>query len=509
MNIADCLDIHADRRGHHVAIDDEGVKVTYRDLLARVDMAVANLRDAGIGPGDFVGVILPNSAEHIAVLYALAKLGAVSLSFDPELPQKEWAKEFAGLDVRASITETGAAPLPDHRALALGAMCASRSACSAPTFTGAAPFDEDQPLMLVQSSGTSGAPKRLLATHAQMATRSIRQIRAVGLTSADRFKLDPGLSYLAGRRRCIAILHAGGTVVISDSPTPADELVLFGEERITYNYVTPPTLSQLLSALPEITSRAGGPPYPDLKLTISAAPTRKSQRLLARQKLTPQILETYATNEVGDLTIALPADHDRYPDSVGRLIDDVEAIVVDDAGEPLPPGRVGLIGFRAPGFPTSYYGNEEASVKGFRDGWFYPGDLASINDERYVFLKGRADDVINYGGAKFYAIEVENVLMSHPAVSDAAVVGRQYGDDLQVAVAFVVVAADVTVKGLENHCKARLAFHKVPLHFEPVVQIPRSHQGKMLKRNLKKDFQRKYKLTREEAGWVDGKRVAS
>ena len=502
MNIADVLRLHAAKRGHHLAVDDEGVKVTYRELSARVDMAAAYLRDAGIGPGDFVALMLPSSRDHIVVLYALAQLGAVSLSVDLDLPLKEREKAFAGLDVKATITETGAAPMPAHRGLALGAVCASREVCSTSAPTAEAPFDEDQPLMLVQSSGTTGAPKRLLITHAQMAMRNIRHIKAMGLTSGDRYKQSPDLTWMSGRRRCMTILHVGGTVVISDSPTPTDELVTFGEKHITYYFLTPLILSQFLSSLPEIDSRSGGPPYPDLKLAVASAPIRQSQWLLARQKLAPQFRETYATNEVGDLTVALPADHDRYPNSVGRLIDDVEAVVVDDMGQSLPLGKVGLIGFRAPAFPTTYYDNEEVSRKGFRDGWFYPGDLASINDERYVFLKGRADDVINCGGGKFYAIEVEDVLMSHPAVSDVAVVGRQYGDDLQVAVAFFSIVADVTVEDLVTHCKSRLATHKVPFHFERVAQIPRNVQGKALKRNLKIDFQRKYKFTREEAGWV-------
>lgn len=503
MNIADSLQVHAANRGHHVALEDGDEKVTYSELLARVDMALANLRDAGIGPGDLIGVVLLDSSNHVVVLYALAKLGAVSMSVVPEQPRHETAKQYRGLDVRLTITESGVAPLPGHRALAVGAACAPRAGWDTPASAHDRPFDENQALMLSQSSGTTGSPKRLFATHVQMMARGLRQIKIMSLTSTDRYLQDPSLSYMSGSRRCFAMLHVGGTVVIGDNVRRfAKDLVLFGERHITYNFTTPVRLNRLLGAAQEIGASKEGPLFPDLKLVVSSGPSHSDQRRLAWERLTPQLLESYGTNEVGDLTVALPADHDRYPETVGRLIDGIEAQVVDDAVQPLPPGQVGLIGFRAPDFPTAYYGDAEATVKGFREGWFYPGDFGALNQEGYVFLKGRADDVINYGGEKFYPIEVENALLSHPSVVEAAVVGRHYEDDIQVAVAFVVLSADLAIKELDDHCKALLADHKVPLHIETVARIPRTPNGKVLKRNLKRDFQRKYRLSRAEAGWA-------
>ena len=506
MNIADSLQSHSATRGDHVAVEHEDERVTYAELLARVDRAVANLREAGIGLGDLVGVMLRDSSDHVVVLYALAKLGAVSMSVLPELPRHETAKQFRDLDVRLTITESGVPPLPGHRGLAIAAACAPRAGSDASASAQNVSFDENQVLMLSQSSGTTGTPKRLFATHAQMMARSLRQIKIMDLTAADRYLLGPSLVYMSGSRRCFARLHVGGTVVIraKKGRRVAEALVSFGEQNITYYFVAPVHLKGLLDAVREIGADKGEPLYPNLKLVVSSGPSHPEERQLARQKLTPRMVESYGTNEVGDLTVAQPADHDRYPDSVGRLIDGVEAQVVDDTGRPLMPGEVGLIGFRAPDFPSAYIGDAEATVKGFRDGWFYPGDLAALNEEDYVFLKGRADDVINFGGDKFYPIEVEHALQLHPAVTEAAVVGRHFNDNTQVAVAFVVLSTDLAIKELENHCKGLLDSRKIPRHFETVERIPRTPNGKVLKRKLKRDFQRKYRLSRAEAGWAEG-----
>src|SRR5580693_758749 len=111
--------------------------------------------------------------------------------------------------------------------------------------------------------------------------------------------------------------------------------------------------------------------------------------------------------------LGAPADHDARPAAIGRVVDGIEAQVLGEDGRPLPPGEVGLVGFRGEGFPTEYVGNPEATGRAFHDGWFYPGDLAAIDADGYFFFKGRADDVISNAGVKFYPIEVERALLAH------------------------------------------------------------------------------------------------
>jgi len=503
VNLADSLHVNAAKQGDRVAVECGVERVTYAELLARVKMALDNLRDAGVGPGDLIEVMLPDSPNHVVVLYALARLGAVSMSVAQGRPHHETATQYRDLDVRLTITKSGRAPLPGDRGLAVSAVCAPGAVSDATAPAHNAPFDENLALMLTQSSGTTGQPKRLFATHAQIMARGLRQIKIMSLTSADRFLQEPNLSFMSGSRRCFAMLHVGGTVVIlhKNLNRSTEYLAYFKERNITYFFASPVRLEGLLRAARKIGAGRDGPLYPDLKLVVSSGPSRSGHRRLAREKLTPNLLESYGTNELGDLTVARPADHARYPESVGRLIDGIQAQVVDDTDRPLAPGQVGLVGFRAPDLPPAYIGDADATVKGFRGGWFYPGDLAALNEEGYVFLKGRADDVINYNGEKFYPIEIENVLLSHPAVAEAAVVGRHY-KELQVGVAFIVLTAKLSITELEDHCKSMIADHKAPFHFETVARLPRTQNGKVLKRDLKRDFERKYNLSQAEADWA-------
>lgn len=242
--------------------------------------------------------------------------------------------------------------------------------------------------------------------------------------------------------------------------------------------------------------------FPLLKMmTVTSSPIAPGVRTRARELIYRNLVERYATNEVGLLAIASRADQEAYPDSVGKLIDDVEAQIVGEDLRPLPFGEVGRVRVRAPYFPTAYLNDPSATAAAFGDGWFYPGDLATINDKGYLFLKGRKDDVINCGGAKFFPVEVENVLMEHTAVVEAAVIGRHIDDDRQVAVAFVVLDGETKLTDLVTHCEARLAEYKVPRHIETVAEIPKNPQGKILKRELKLSFQETYGLTREGARW--------
>ena len=169
----------------------------------------------------------------------------------------------------------------------------------------------------------------------------------------------------------------------------------------------------------------------------------------------------------------------------------------------LPFGEVGQVRFRASSFPTAASCIPGAASKVFQGGWYYPGDLAMINDECYLFLRGRDDDVINHDGARFYPLEVENVLVGHAAVVEAAVVGRYYNDDKQVAVAFVVLSDYRAVRELKQHCDSRLASHKTPMHIEVVGELPKDPLGEVSKQELKERFQKTYMLTREDARWSE------
>ena len=162
--------------------------------------------------------------------------------------------------------------------------------------------------------------------------------------------------------------------------------------------------------------------------------------------------------------------------------------MVDGEHQPLPFGSVGLIRVRAECAATGYLNDPEADARAFRDGWFYPMDLAAINDDGYIFLKGRADDLISFEGIKFYPVEVENVLLSHPDVTEAAVFGWPHPRHGEVAVAVVTSSAPAISDDLPAFCRRRMAGYKVPRVFTLAPEMPRNSMGKILKDKLKEDL---------------------
>ena len=482
MNVTDILAEHARDRADHPAIEDGDRVVTYAELDASVSAAAANLLEAGIEEGDFVGVMLSDSADHIVLLCALAKLGAVTLAIDGELPRRERDRAFEGFDLKAVIAEPDVSPVEGPPFLSLQEICdgpktnPSRLAARLSERR----FDGERALTVMQSSGTTGRPKRLLLNHAQFISRFKTHTSYLGLTSSDRWLLVVRMTFSNGYLRCLMMLHLGATVIVNRARSVKQFLTSLNERKITQTFLTPAHLRPLIMRLD-----CDSPLAPSVRILVGASVLFPEERRRVRRYLTPGLVLTYGANEAGQFTFSSPAHQDAHPDSIGRLIAGIEAQVVDEQDRPLSPGTVGLIRFRGPHYPTAYYNDAEATARHFRDGWFYPGDLAAINEEGYVFLKGRSDDSINNSGVNFYPIEVESALMAHPHVAEAAVFGWPHAGYGEVAVAVVVTTSPVTGTELAAFCRQRIAGFKIPRLIGFVPRMPKNAMGKIVKSKLK------------------------
>ena len=172
----------------------------------------------------------------------------------------------------------------------------------------------------------------------------------------------------------------------------------------------------------------------------------------------------------------------------------VEVEIVDDLHAPLPAGEPGRLRYRGPGVATGFFGESEQDPESFQDGWFYPGDLAALDEAGYVYLKGRRKDMIIRGGVNIYPVDIEFTLGQHPAVADAAVVGipdPEFGE--QVA-AFVVTRKATEADELVAWCRARLAAYKVPKFIFDTPELPRNSAGKVLKLTLIEEATRQTRM---------------
>ncbi len=245
-------------------------------------------------------------------------------------------------------------------------------------------------------------------------------------------------------------------------------------------FLVPTLLRRLLELAPEDAA-----PFARLRLLLSSGSAlHAEERRAIRNRLCPQFFEYYASTEGGGVSLLTPQDQETRGDSVGRPVFGVEVEIVDDSHAPLPVGEIGRLRYRGPAVATSFYGESEDDRETFRDGWFYPGDLASLDEAGYVYLKGRRKDMIIRGGVNIYPTDVEFALAEHPSVAEAAVVGlpdREFGE--QVA-AFVVLKQATPADELMAWCRTRLAAYKVPKFVYAAPELPRNSSGKVLKLKL-------------------------
>jgi acyl-CoA synthetase (AMP-forming)/AMP-acid ligase II len=473
VNLADALDLHARARPTHIALVEGARRVTYAEV-ARVVRDLAS-RLVALPEDAPVGVCLRDTAEHVLVLYALARAGRAILPMDARWTEAERQAVAGHFGASLVLLE------PDMPALP-GLGCTTVAEVSAwPPHDVAFTSDDDAPLVLSLSSGTTGRPKGPLIAHRHFLARFRTHWINLGLNGRDRFLCATPLYFGGGRTFAMSVLFSGGTVVLCPPPAPPEAIVAaVAAQDITSLFLVPTQFRRLL-ALPDA---ALGPLRRLHLLFSSGAPLSREERVEIAARLCPEFFEYYASTEGGGVSLLAPADIASHGDSVGRPVFGVEVEVVDEDGCPLPPGETGLLRYRGPGCATSYHRDTAASAEAFRDGWFYPGDLASLDAEGFVTLRGRRKDMIIRAGINIHPQDVEAALNAHPAVGESAVVGwpsREFGEEIA---AFVRLASPADPEAVLEFARARLPRPKWPRAVFVVEELPRNAGGKVLKRNL-------------------------
>ena len=475
-SVVDCLRKYADLRGLHPAAEEGERQLTYRSLFERSEQAAANLIAADVRIGDVTALMLGDTLEHLVLLCALARVGAVIFSIDPRQPRSAIERNMQAVEAKFLVHDSAGVAFEGVRNLQQDDLCRPAAEAVPDRRVGG-----EDPLFLNQSSGTTGNAKIYMLTHQDILDRSERYRKAHGWDAEERFLNVSPLYFSVSRASCFFLLQCGATNILP-CDAKIETLVRFvTAKRVSYLKLTPSHVVGLLSYV------AGKPLlFPSLRaMTSITAPISHAQRLAARAQLTANFHEQYGANEVGQITVAMPMDQDRFPDSVGRLLDGIEAKVVDGEGAELPSGEVGLIGFRLSGSAKTYLNNPAATQKAFRDGWFFPGDMAMLNEQGYIFFKGRADDIINNAGVKVYPADCEQVLLEHPSVIEAAAFGYPHKVAGEVVAACVVTDRSGVLNELQRFCLDRLPPYKAPAYIFEMTKIPKNAAGKILKTRLK------------------------
>ena len=473
-----------------IAAQDRFREINYADLNARVNQLAHGLLAIGVKRGDGVALSVGNRIEHLEIVFATAKIGALAIPLDVKWKALELASVVAALEPKFIILQEDCAPEFDKaKALkdlsAIKAVSLSADLSYSGVINGQSSdepdvqVDENDPFAVMLTSGTTGFPKGCLATQRTFVFHCINNAIEKGLGAHDKAILSSPIYFNAGRSFTLGILYFGGTMILHERFDAEEVLKTIEREKVTYVGAVPVMCERMLHVLEskKYDTRS-------LRcLAITGGKVHPSVLESLKKNLTPNIYRTYASTDSGQMAIAKPGDAVEKAHSAGRPVWCVDLRIVDDAGKPVKVGEVGEIICQSPLATHGYYKNPEATNASFKDGWFYTGDLGHFDEEGYLFVSGRKKDMVKSGGISIYPLEIESVIYSHPDILEAAVIGvpdTQWGEALK-AVIVLKPGAKVTGAELQQFCKERLSAYKIPKSVDFVESLPHTEVGKVNK----------------------------
>ena len=479
MDLSHWIERHARFAPGAVAIRFEGAAISYAELARRVARAAAVLAGLGVKRDDAVAWLGLNHPAVLVLLFACARLGAMLVPLNWRLAPPEHARVLADCPPRVLFAEPAFA---DHARRIEGAIAATEisvleSAAGGPVQESG---DEDSPLLLCYTSGSTGAPKGVVLTQRAILWNAVNSTHMHDLTSADRVLTTLPMFHVGGMNiQTTPALHAGASVTLHAKFDPPAALEAIERERITLAVLVPAQLSALmelprwrsadLSSLRMITTGS---------TIVSEAFVRK-----ASERGVP-VVQVYGSTETCPVAAYVrAADALRKAGSAGAPALHCEVKVAGDDGAELPPGRDGEILVRGPNVATGYWNAPGETAQAFAKGWYRSGDLGHFDAEGHLYVVARKKDMIISGGENIYPAEVETVLLECPAIEEACVVGRPEARWGEAVVAAVVLKPGRHMTEAEALAlfEGRIARYKHPREVRFLERLPRSALGKVQK----------------------------
>ncbi len=482
---------------------------SYADMAARMTSLRAALAGRGVGEGDIVINAMLDGPISVAFTLAAQSLGASVAEIDRSLQASAVARIRSETNARFAAVEGRDAPsFAAHRFECLwihhredpGARIAEKLEGATyawlkedGTVDGGelvdrapgAPSSDQVPALIVYTSGSTGSPRGVIQTHRNLAANARAIVPYLGLTRDDRACLVLPLFYCYGKSVLLTHLHVGGSVYI-DHRFMYPRLVLeaMAAERCT-GFAGVPLTFELLRRQVDVRSV----PLPDLRYVTQAGGAMHPDTIAwARDAFRPARLfvmygQTEATARISYLPPERAADK---PGSVGKVVDGLVLKVVDDAGNPLPPGAIGHLWVWGESITPGYFQSAEETARILRDGWLVTGDVGYLDEEGFLFLTGRTKEILKLGGHRVSVKEIEEALARHPAVIEVAVAGTSDPLAGEAAVAFVVkrTDAELTEDDVRRWAREHLAAYKVPRDVVFLTALPRTPNGKIARAEL-------------------------
>ncbi|WP_235737768.1 fatty acyl-CoA synthetase [Nocardioides alcanivorans] len=472
---------------------------SYAELDAGITRAAAYLRSLGLTKGDRVATVGANSDAYVLAFLGCARAGLVHVPVNYALTGRELSYLIGDSGARIALVDpdlrAGVESIRDETALEQIITLHGEDGSALDAWrSGDVPVvetdHEDTDLVqLLYTSGTTSAPKGAMMTHRALMHEYVSSVIALDL-SADDDPLHCMPLYHSAQMHVFLLPHlmVGATSHLLPRPDVAELLRRTAENRHRSLFLAPTVWVPLAN-------------HPDFE-TTDLSSLRKAyygasiMPVPVRQRLSERLPELgfyncFGQSEIGPLaTVLRPEEHEQRPESCGRAITFVETRVVDEAGTDVAAGEPGEVLYRSPQLCVGYWNKPEETEKAFKGGWFHSGDMVTRDEEGYITVVDRIKDVINTGGVLVASREVEDAIYTYDGVAEVAVIATPDEKWIEAVTAVVVVKEGYVVEeaALIAHLRSTLAAYKLPKKVHVVDELPRNQSGKLLKRELRDQF---------------------
>lgn len=518
MIITQALITHAKGSPNKTAILDGDKALTYRQFAERVCKVAGALELAGIEKGDRVAILLLNESRYLELLYSITMLGAIAVPLNVRLAPEELKfilqdsgskllflhREFVPLLplIQNEVPSIQQCILCEDEVQAEGTIGYEEWVEEVDPLPLLAHAEENDVAAIFYTGGTTGTPKGVMLTHRNLLSNAYNVGLALSYSPQDIYLHAAPMFHAADSASTFAITVVGGTHAHVRAFDPVRVMKTIESQKVTSTLLVPTMINMLINhpSIKEYDLSSW------VKVIYGASPCPPEVLKKAKTLLPTQFYQGYGLSEASPvLTILRPEHHVVEGEehemarlaSCGHPLPGVEVRCVNGRGEDVQVGEVGEIIARGPNIMKGYWNRPEETAAAIKDGWLYTGDMAVIDEENFYYVVDRKKDMIVTGAENVYSVEVENVVYTHPAVLEAAVIGIPHPKWGEAVHAVVVVKKDhqVAEEELIEHCRQFLANYKVPKSVEFVAELPKSGAGKILKRNLRdhywRDYQRK------------------
>lgn len=513
MLIQHFLEASARRFPDKPALWHKGEWFTYAQIDAWADKIARFLAEAGVGRGDRVGLLYENSPEYVASHFGILKAGAVNVSLNTETTPETVAALLSDCEAAALIVSRrlsapaaqAAAGLPALKAVLTDpAVCGEFPAAVRAEALDAVLAGADAPPLpcpsvdvdlaaIVYTSGSTGKPKGVMLSHLNLVSNNRSIVEYLGIGAEDRVLAVLPFYYIYGTSLLYTHFSAGASVVIENRFAYPNVALDTLEKTACTGFAGVPSTFAILLGKSTLKKRS----FPSLRTVTQAggAMPPTVQKEVVEAFSPARLFVMYGSTEAAPrLTYVDPAELGRKWGSIGKAIPNVEVAVVGPDGRALPAGETGEVAARGSNIMMGYWRDPEGTAEVLRGGWYFTGDLGRIDEEGYLFLVGRAKDIIKAGGNRVGAKEIEELLMEIPGLSETAVIGVP--DPILGEAILAVVVPREPAEGWEErlraHSKSRLPPFKQPKWFEIRDALPKNEAGKILKQVLRAEAAARY-----------------